>query len=110
MPYDNAAMKPMFWWLLCCAVTFGLIIGWVDSRPTWDDTAITVVAVLSVTALLGMVSPRYAWVWALAVAGGIALLNIVLGGNYEALVVVPIAFGGAYGGSLVRTVMRREPG
>ena len=43
------------WLLLILAVIIGLIIGWVDSRPTWDDAGVTVGMILLVTAMFGVV-------------------------------------------------------
>lgn len=101
-------MKAIFWWLVCCAVALGLFIGWVDTRPTWDDTGITVFIVLIVTALFGVMSPKHAWIWALAVAGGIVLFNIGLSRNYGAMLVLPIGFIGSYGGAWLRSTLQRN--
>ena len=54
-----------FLWVAALAV--GILIAYVDSLPHWDDTGITVLALLVSSGLLGMLSPRRPWLWALAV-------------------------------------------
>lgn len=95
-------MKPKFWLLLISAVACGLFIGWVDTRPTWDDAGITAAAILLVTGVLGAAMPSRAWVWALTVGGLVLLLDIVLAGSYGAGLALVIAFMGAYVGALIR--------
>ena len=51
--------------LLCLGAVAGVAIGYMDSRPTWDDTGITAAAIFIVCGILGAVSPGRAWVWAL---------------------------------------------
>ena len=50
------------------AGTAGCMIGWVDSRPAWDDTGITAVSLLVVSAVLGFYRPRHWWVVFLALS------------------------------------------
>ena len=76
------------------------MITWFDSRPGWDDTGITAVVVLGVTALLGFAMPERAWLWALAVGAWIPLWGIVTTQNYGAILALVIAFVGAYAGVL----------
>ena len=91
-----------FWGLLAFALALGLGRGWVDSRPTWDDTGITASAILIVTALFGAALPKYAWDWALAVGVWVPAFEIPPSGRYEALIALVIAFAGAYAGALGR--------
>ena len=91
-----------FWVLLTLALAFGLLIGWVDTRPTWDDNGVTAAAIIGITALLGTAMPNHAWVWALAVGSCISVLNIALNGNYGALLSLLVAFVGSYVGVFVR--------
>jgi hypothetical protein len=92
----------IFWILLVVGLSLGILITWVDSRPTWDDTGITAAAVLFVTAALGMAMPERAWLWALAVGGWIPVLGIALHNNYGGVLALVIAFAGAYLGALGR--------
>jgi hypothetical protein len=94
-----------YWALLLSAVAFGNLIGWIDSRPTWDDTGITVALVLGATTVLGFVGPDRAWLWALALSVWVPLWNIVLHSSYASAVALLIAFIGAYMGAFLRRVL-----
>jgi len=43
------------------ACFLGLLIAYVDSRPTWDDTGITAGSILLVSGLLAMLADRRPW-------------------------------------------------
>ncbi|MGA9365716.1 MAG: hypothetical protein WBW16_15245 [Bacteroidota bacterium] len=94
-----------FWTLFIIAVGLGVLIGWIDSRPTWDDTGITVAMVLGVTSILGFAMPSRAWVWALAVGVFVPLWNIVLNNSYAAVFALVVAFIGAYAGAVLRRLL-----
>jgi hypothetical protein len=53
--------------LLVAALAVGAAIGWIDSRPTWDDTGVTVAALVTAAALFAALSGRRPWLWAIAV-------------------------------------------
>ena len=97
--------RPKFWGLLGIAVLLGLLIAWVDSRPTWDDTGISAAAVFFVAALLGLALPERAWLWALAVGIWIPAYGIIVHGNYGAVLALVVAFVGAYAGALGRKAL-----
>ena len=97
--------RTLFWGLLVVALALGFAIAWVDSRPTWDDTGITAGTLLIVTGLLGLALPERAWLWALAVGGWIPALGIALHRNFGSLLVLIIAFAGAYAGYAARKVL-----
>jgi hypothetical protein len=90
--------------LFAVAIVLGLLIGYVDSRPTWDDTGVTAGVLLIVTAMLGALAPQRPWVWALCVGLWIPIFGISNSSNYGSLIAVAIAFVGAYAGMLVRRV------
>ncbi len=94
-----------FWILLLLAFALGLVIGWVDTRPTWDDTGITVGAILIVAAGFGLLMRKRAWAWGVAVGMGTPLLNFLIHGSFAALVVLPVAFLGSYAGVFVGKVV-----
>jgi hypothetical protein len=99
-------MKLKFSLLFIIAFAFGLLIGWVDTRPTWDDAGITAAAIIIVTAPLGAIMPSRAWVWALTVGGCVLLLNTVLAGvNNRVMLALLISFIGAYAGVLIRRII-----
>jgi hypothetical protein len=88
--------------LLAIAVSAGLFFAYVDSRPTWDDTAITVGAVLLTSGLLALIGFQRPWLLALAVGLWIPLYEVTTMHVYASLVALVIAFIGAYVGWAVR--------
>jgi hypothetical protein len=88
--------------VLVLAVAVGLGILWIDSRPGWDDTAVTAGAILAVTAMLGLAMRERPWVWAIAVGSWIPLWGLVTSGNGATILALIVALVGAYSGSLVR--------
>ena len=79
----------------------GFAIGYVDSRPTWDDAGVTAGAVFISAALLAAASPRLGWVTGVAVGIPVLALNAVLRSNYGSAVAVIIALAGAGVGILL---------
>ncbi len=100
--------------LFVVAVLTGLSIAFVDSRPTWDDTGITVGALLLVSGLLTLLGYRRPWLIALAVGLWTPLYETYLshkltlpGAFFLPLFVLMICFLGAYAGWAVRLGLRR---
>lgn len=93
--------------LLAIAVMAGLFLAYVDSRPTWDDTAITVGAILLTCGLLALIGFQRPWLLALAVGMWIPLYEIPMSHAYASLIALVIAFIGAYGGWAVRLGLRK---
>lgn len=93
--------------LVPMAFLIGLGVALVDSSPGWDDTGVTAAALLTVCGLLGVLRPRRALVWALAVGLWIPALEIAarLGNpNYGSLLALTFCLAGAYTGALARRV------
>jgi hypothetical protein len=91
--------------LLVLAVAVGLGIAFVDSRPNWDDTGITVVALLVSAGIFGLVQPGRPWLWALAIGIWIPLGAILRShsiGSIMMLVVLVFPLAGAYAGTALR--------
>lgn len=86
--------------VLVLAVLLGLTVGWFDSRPTWDDTGITVGVTFIVSALGGAMVRERPWLVALAVAGPLSVLELALTGHGEAFFSFLPAFLGAYAGAV----------
>ena len=61
--------------LVMAAVAIGLAIGYVDSRPTWDDTGITVSLILLTSSLVAGLSGRRPWLWALLIGVWVPILE-----------------------------------
>lgn len=81
--------------VVALALGAGLAIGWVDSRPSWDDTGITVGAIVLAAGGLALVRPRAWWAVALAVGLPVPALDLALRGGSGSLVAVAIAFAAA---------------
>ena len=89
--------------LAVAATVIGLVIGYVDSRPTWDDTAITVSLILLASAIVAGLSGRRPWLWALLVGGWVPVIEIWGSSGPASLVALLAAgVGAAAGYALVR--------
>jgi hypothetical protein len=77
----------------------GLIIAWIDSRPNWDDTAMTAAA-LALTAGLGALARVPPWLAGALVAAPLVVAEI--SGGAGVLLAIPFALGGAGIGALIR--------
>ena len=91
--------------VLFSAVAVGLALGYIDSRPGWDDTGVMAFALLVAAFVLGALAPRRPWAIALAVGIWIPLFGIIGGRNYGAALALAFALAGAYAGSLFRRVI-----
>lgn len=80
------------------AFLIGLGIGYVDSRPTWDDAGITAGAVFLVAAVLAAARPGVFWLTGLAVGLPVFAMNAVLRSNYGSGLVVAVGLVGAIAG------------
>jgi len=94
-----------------CLLALGLVLGglitYMDSRPNWDDTGVTALAIVVSCGLLGALGPSRPWLWALAVGLWIPVLGIVRTHNYAALLALLFAFAGAYAGMAFRKTLMR---
>jgi hypothetical protein len=82
------------------ALVAGLAIAWVDTRPTWDDTGVTAVAIAIAAGLAAVLGSR-PWLAAALVAGPLLVAGLAHG-NTGVLLAIPFALAGAYAGRLVR--------
>ena len=87
--------------LIVAAAAVGLAIGYVDSRPGWDDTGITAGLLILAAGAAAAVSGRRPWLWALLVGAGTPLFEIPTGGSPAPLAALGFAAVGAVTGSLV---------
>jgi hypothetical protein len=86
------------------AAAIGLTIGYVDSRPSWDDTGITAALLLLTSAMGAVFSGRRPWLWALLVGIWIPLFELWGPGGPASLSALVITTLGAFGGyALVRS-------
>jgi hypothetical protein len=90
--------------LAALAVTMGAGVAWVDTRPTWDDTGVTVGMLLLAAGFAAGVGLRW-WAAALLVAAPILVAELPSAGWG---ISVSLAFTGA--GSLLGVTLRRVVG
>ncbi len=95
--------------LLLVAVCFGAVITYIDSRPNWDDTGITAMAILLTCVAFAFFAPNRWWLWAIAVGLWIPVLGIVRTQNFAAILALVIAFIGAFLGMLIRNAVSGKP-
>lgn len=86
----------------------GIGIAWIDSQPNWDDTGITVFAILVLATLFGFLTFKKPWLIALAISMWIPLLEIIKTHSYAALFAFVPGFAGAYTGYLIRYLIKKK--
>jgi hypothetical protein len=84
------------------AVLAGLFFGYVNSRPTWDDTGILVGGLLLTCGLIALIGYQRPWLLALLVGGWIPLYDIFVNHTFGSILALIIAFVGAYAGWYLR--------
>jgi len=88
--------------VLLAGLTVGITLGYIDSRPFWDDTGVTAVAILVCSLVLGALTPQRPWATALIVGVWVPLFGILTRANYGSLLALAFAFAGAYACMLLR--------
>ncbi len=88
--------------LLAVGIVSGLALAYADSLPRWDDAGILVGSLLIVSGVLTLLGFRRPWLMAIAVGIWIPLHDIVLSHDIRILVVLLVAFVGAYLGWALR--------
>jgi hypothetical protein len=99
-------LTPQFWILLIVCIISGVMIALMDTSPNWDDTGVTVGAILIITFLTGAIRPDFAWLWALIIGGSVFGFNMASHYNYGSAVALVFAFAGAYAGFFMRKIMK----
>lgn len=89
-----------FWLLLFAALIMGWVILWM--RPTWEDTGLTAGMIFLSTLALGIINPKYPWLWALAVGSWLPLVGLLVTHNSESIMALFIAIIGSFSGALGR--------
>jgi hypothetical protein len=84
------------------ALALGIAIGYIDSRPGWDDTGITVGLLLGTAAVVAWTDGRRPWLWALLVGLPLPIIEVFGSGSTASLAALLFAAIGASIGWLVR--------
>lgn len=108
--FERSSMKQKL--LLVAAVIFGLLVAYVDSRPTWNDTGITVFALLIGSGIIGLLAQKRPWLFALGIGLWLPLWYILTTHNLSMLIVLAFPFVGVYTGWALQLGVRklRQPG
>jgi MFS family permease len=63
--------------LVCTAlaVALGVVVGWIDMHVT--EVIVTILALVAFGLILGLVQPAAAWRWALLIAVGLPIMELV---------------------------------
>jgi hypothetical protein len=93
--------------LLVAAVVFGLLVTYIDSRPTWDDTGITVLVLLIGSGIIGLLAQKRPWIFALAIGLWLPLWYILTRHDLSMFIVLAFPFIGVYAGWLLRLGLRK---
>jgi hypothetical protein len=96
--------------LVCAALALGLGIALVDTSPRWDDTGISAALLFVACFILGVVSPRHPWPWAVTVGLWIPALTLARYHetlNVGSLLALAFAGAGAYAGAVVQWLRSR---
>lgn len=101
-------MKTKFLLYLVLSIVTGLFIAWIDSRPNWDDTGITVFMILCASSLFSFLAGEKPWLIALAVCSWIPIWAIVSTHNYGSFLALVPGFAGAYIGYFVKALILKR--
>jgi hypothetical protein len=91
--------------LLVLATIYGLLIAYVDFRPTWDDTGITLLALL---VIIGLFNKKRPWLFALAIGVWIPLWGILTTHDIRFFLSLVLPFIGVYAGWTVHRAFRNN--
>ena len=87
--------------LAVVAGLMGLALGYLDSRPSWDDAGITAALLLLTSAMVAGLSGRRPWLWALLIGIWIPLLEVWGADGLASLVALAFSTLGAFGAYLL---------
>ncbi|MEO8480167.1 MAG: hypothetical protein ABI542_11105 [Gemmatimonadota bacterium] len=88
------------------ALVLGCAIAYIDTRPTWDDTGVTVGLVVLVAGSLAAVSPPMRWLIGLAVGVPVLVMNVLASGGWSSSIAVAVAIMAAGVGGAIGSAMR----
>jgi hypothetical protein len=88
------------------AVAAGLLIAFVDAQPHWDDTGITVFALLLSGGVVGLLVQRRPWLFGLAIGIWLPLYSIFTRQDFSMLIVALFPLAAVYAGYGLRRLVR----
>ena len=97
------------WLLAIIAAAIGIAIAVIDASPTWDDTGITVGALVLVGGLLGYLRPHSSWILGLLLGIPVLVFNYILHGNLQCLAALVVSLIAAVLGGLVGKTVAGTP-
>ena len=89
------------------ALAAGLLIAYVDALPHWDDTGITVFALLLSGGVIGLLVQRRPWLFGVAIGLWLPLYYIFTQHNFSILIVGLFPLAAVYAGYGLRRLVRR---
>ena len=95
-------------WAFAIALTMGLLIAWVDTRPHWNDTGISASVLLLTGISCAFLASKKPWSIALILGIWLPIFNIVIAHNYGAIIALGLAFAGAYIGYSISKMTARQ--
>ena len=100
-PRDRKSRRGLLppWLLVMLVLCAGIALAWLDTRPRWDDTGITVFGVL-VVAAIGAAAGLRPWLSAVLVFG--PLVAAELSSGMAVLAAIPVALVGGLAGAFGR--------
>jgi hypothetical protein len=87
--------------LALVAAAIGLTLGYLDSRPSWDDTGITATLLVLTSAIVAGLSGHRPWLWALLIGIWIPLLEVSSAAGLASLSALAVSSLGAFGAYLL---------
>ena len=103
--FEREGRHPMQKVYFAIALLLGFAIMYVDSQPHWDDTGITVFALLVSAGLLGLLAGKRPWLIALAVGIWLPGQAIIARHDFSMLITLIFPLAGAYAGWAIRRVL-----
>ncbi len=97
-------LQPLF---PATGLLIGILLAYLDSLPTWDDSGVLVGALLLASGLLTLLGGDSPWLIALTVGVWIPLRDIYATHDFRILIVLLFPLAGAYLGWLIRASASR---
>jgi len=88
--------------LLVISIIVGLLVAVMDSLPKWDDTGITVLALIAGGGIIGYFVQKRPWLFALTFGIWIPLWGIITRHDLMMLIILVIPFAGVFTGWVAR--------